>query len=1041
MARIDDIEIKPEDLRSLYRKGYISAGDVNRGLRKLATMEVKESLAESGVFMTLLGQTLKHAQGAWDGYIELIREQSEKATKGERGSLGDIAKTVGIPIWQTILFASAPFTAIGEVSGQTAENLALKAGASPGLAKTINIVVDLGTGIVPFGGAVKSFARGVQEVGGVVKGVKAARAAKKAEKVAEAAAARAGETVETVAQELPQAVKKAIAEGLKTEGIEEANKVVGLAAEAGPEAIESLSATERFQKLATSYKSALEQQARGMIRGHQEAEAAAEKLGMTIEDIRRAVPGTVLKQEEALAWAKTLEPMADEFLTDLRRVGDWDSIRPDHLDGLLQKLSNVVDDLPKVIAAEKEAGRSVEILKERPKFFREIHDALLSMAPEAMANGNAREAQIELLQRLASLDKEKMAALALQSQQPGFWAKFREFYVNTLLAAPISQVRNIIGNTFSTVNGAVERELAGWLSLDKSKGVVRGEGWQQFQGYMAGLRESLPALRKVINEMPEDVEGKLEFAQRAIGGTAGKVIRTPGRALLVMDEIFKGVNMRGRIWALAFEEAKHKGLEGAEFTNYVANRVKNPTRRMLDDAAAFADEATFTNPLGPTMDKAREAIQSTAFLYFPFMRTPINLAKYALARTPGLNLISKRLYSDILAGGTRADEAVARLTMSMMWGSLFTKLGQEGVITGGGPTDPGLRRTWLLTHQPYSIRIGDRWYSYANVEPFSTILSLVGDYSEIMNQLPDAEATEALSAIGIAVSRDVLSKSYWNAFSDIVEAVSGLQEGGDVVLQRLTKLGIKPIETVATGGPLVQRIARINDPIYRETRGVIDEFMSRVPGFSSELPPRRDALGRPVEVPRTLGGQWLSVINPISYREQDPDPLAQTLGRLEVKGPRFEWSIGGKVDEDFDIERPRPGDRLGVPISPRQRDRWQELYGKLINHREEGLSAILNDAEFKGLPPAAQRLEVEKALREYKRGAKEMLIEEDQELKRKVLEADAIRLLPLVPAEEREQVEAEVEADIGEILRAGAEVETSFEGNLLPENQPPESGL
>ena len=98
---------------------------------------------------------------------------------------------------------AAPFTAVGEVSGNVAEQISLSAGASPGLAKAIGIAVDAGTGFVPVGGVVRQFAKGVQR----------GAAAGEAKTAATAVKGATEKNADTLIQD-------AIAKGMKTEGVE-----------------------------------------------------------------------------------------------------------------------------------------------------------------------------------------------------------------------------------------------------------------------------------------------------------------------------------------------------------------------------------------------------------------------------------------------------------------------------------------------------------------------------------------------------------------------------------------------------------------------------------------------------------------------------------------------------------------------------------------------------------------------------------------------------------------------------------------------------
>jgi len=77
----------------------------------------------------------------------------------------------------------------------------------------------------------------------------------------------------------------------------------------------------------------------------------------------------------------------------------------------------------------------------------------------------------------------------------------------------------------------------------------------------------------------------------------------------------------------------------------------------------------------------------------------------------------------------------------------------SGDLTGRGPSDPQLRKEWLATHQPYSIKIGGNWYSYAKVEPLSIPLGLMADLHVVLHELDDknTDVSDLMYAVPTAI--------------------------------------------------------------------------------------------------------------------------------------------------------------------------------------------------------------------------------------------------------------------------------------------------
>ncbi len=70
----------------------------------------------------------------------------------------------------------------------------------------------------------------------------------------------------------------------------------------------------------------------------------------------------------------------------------------------------------------------------------------------------------------------------------------------------------------------------------------------------------------------------------------------------------------------------------------------------------------------------------------PFIRTPTNILKFAIERSPAAPLL-KEWRADMQAGGARRDLAAAKVMLGTGLGLYITKLAASGIITGNGPED------------------------------------------------------------------------------------------------------------------------------------------------------------------------------------------------------------------------------------------------------------------------------------------------------------------------------------------------------------------
>lgn len=695
--------------------------------------------------------------------------------------------------------------------------------------------------------------------------------------------------------------------------------------------------------------------------------------------------------------------------------------------------------------AEVTAGRSVDILRETPPM-KKLTEMLTGWDPESIAKGDFRSAMRTMAEdvlvatdRPDAVDKLVATGVITNSLWGRFkgemWPQIREFYINLMLARPVTHVRNTVGNSYAAGNAVAERTVGGMFSLDKEKGIVMSEGFYLLKGMGAGIQDGFSAFGKEFTlGRSAEAAGKLDYIPHQIPGIAGRIINTPGDILRGTDEFYRTVLKRGSYYADAMRDATHKGYSNspkvieseayrAKFGNeslseYVQRKVNYPTQEMRVNGDAFATHNTFQDELGALASKIRAVGQvGPLVLWFPFMKTPINMAKYAWDRTPGLQLISSQLYKDIAAGGVQADMAIGRLTISSLQAMMIYNLAQEGFITGSGPVDPGLRRAWMATHQPYSVKTNKGWMPIANFEPGTTPIGLVADFAQILNQLDEPSAEQMAMAATFSVMKGMADKTYWRTLSDLTDAAGSIKEGSSPRAQ-IRDVILGPFMAMATGGPLGGSFTRAIDPIQRETRSFVDSFMSRIPGYSADVPPVRDIYGEPVLPPQAVGGPWLNFVQPLYEKEIVKERVRDEGDRLQIKVPPFPHGVGGSSRDDFDVRAPFPEDMPPIPLTSKQRDRWQEIFKEQLRDPETGIEKMWLDSESYnwedkdlGIPAtrARKREMFMDAMSLYRSRSRDQLLMEDRELGAKLLEAQMKKQLPMFGPKTQDDMKKEIQ--------------------------------
>lgn len=1018
-------DISVDEINATYKEGYLTKKARDDMIRRKAAEVLDNTIRDQGMVRTYYSEMIKHVQSNWDETVQAFKDYKPyEATGKEKGGAGEKANEalqrlgLSFKVMQNEIGALiAPFQAFGDVNGATAEHWAASAGASEGLAKTIGLAVNVGSNFVPIGKASQSFAKGVQGWAELAKGAgKAGEAIGAAGKVSNLA------TGAKAAQKTLSAADDAIFQGLGKDGVKAVEDFIPAEAKA----------TEMpdFYKALRSYHDEIKSVTE--TKHLKDIEAEADALGIHLDDLKALGQGTALTPAQIRAYLKTLDEPTTDLIANARDVLKGVPEAGPIQDKLLMDYFSYT---PKFRAAEVQAGRTVKVLDSDPRM-KSITEMMKGWDPENAAGLNFDAVRRTIAEDLVAManSPEKLKNLQIQTasgvidkNSPTVWRRIKEAYSGILLMAPPTWFKNFMGNVFAATNSVVEREIAGAFSIDVAKGVVKGEGLTQLQGYTAAMGEALHAFGQSFKTMAPGEVTKFDFMPHANSGPLGRVLNIGHDVLRGTDNFFKTILRNGDLWATTFRDGKHLGLEGDALVDYAMRHRAMPSSTLLAHADDFALTQTYQNDLGTIGKMVQKATQNSPFYFwFPYTKTPMNLGKYAWYRTPGIQLFSESLYADIIAGGERADMAIARLTMGNMMGAFWFGLHRQGVLTDGGPLNPALRRAWSAINQPYAWRGKDgTQYPLPQMEPLTTSINLMSDFSAILNQLDEPTAGQAAMAMALSATKDIADKTYWQTVGQMFDVLGSIR-AGEQPGPAIQRLAVSPLLAVTTGGALPGRAARIMDPVQREARGFVDQWKRRIPGYSETLPPMRDGYGDPILPPVSLGADWLGMLQPFTFKPPEGDRIKKEGEKLQVKLPIFPWNIGGPNRDTFDIREADPTDPLPVPLTPEQRDRWQRLYRDQIRNADAGLEKMLDSPVYKAQTVPQQRELFTNALAKMRAQAKNMLVATDPELQKAVLQSKAAGVLPMLKPDDRPQAQAAIDQAIGKVDDLSAEAKDNL---------------
>ena len=467
-----------------------------------------------------------------------------------------------------------------------------------------------------------------------------------------------------------------------------------------------------------------------------------------------------------------------------------------------------------------------------------------------------------------------------------------EVWINGLLSNPATHTVNVLSNSITAAWAVGERKVASMIGRAlNNQSIPDGEVSAQLKGMVQGTKEGMKlAWNTLRTGEPSDPLIKIEMAgYKAITGEnlnltgtpgrfadfIGEVIRTPGgRLLTAEDEVFKGIGYRMELNTQAYRTAYNEGLRGDELAVRMQNIIDNPPENLHLSAVDFSRYQTFTKPLGDVGQSIQTVVQRIpgARIIAPFVRVPTNIMKYAGERT-ALAPLSTSVRAEINAGGARRDLALAKIATGSMIMAAVADYSLSGQVTGGGPKNPAMRGVLRTTGwQPYSIKVGDTYFSYNRLDPVGALIGLSADITEIMGQVDETEAMELAIASSITIGQNVVSKTYLRNVSEFFSVMGDLSaEVGDPNKE----FGLWAERMIGSTVPAgVAQVEKIDDPALRATRGILEKIKSRIPGYSADLPPRRNIFGEPIVL---SGGLGPDIMSPIYTSKDRKDPVADEI--------------------------------------------------------------------------------------------------------------------------------------------------------------------
>ena len=649
--------------------------------------------------------------------------------------------------------------------------------------------------------------------------------------------------------------------------------------------------------MANRFKGSIDEARRGVVT-QRETEKLAEDLGMSVPDLLERQRGQAFNAEQIVAARKLWAASGERLLEAAKKAADPNAGSVDQY--VFRKMLATHHAVQaEVLGARAEAARALAAWKIPAGGSIEKARAIDEMMQAMGGQGQAQE----LARRLAILaefgDKAAVGKFAEKAATASTMDAVREVWINGLLSNPATHAVNVTSNTAVAFQSMFERGVASQIAqLRGAEGsVAPGEAMAMAYGLVTGIKDAFRVAAKsfktgetgyALNKV--DLPQKAGLAAETFGISSetglgrtvdllGTAARVPSRFMGSEDEFFKSIGYRMELHAQALRQATSEGFKGPALAKRMGEIIANPPESLRIASADASLYNTFTNApgaIGQAFMGLREKVPAISFI-LPFVRTPVNIARYTFERTPLAPLVSQ-WRDDIAAGGARADLALARMSTGTSIQLMAFDWADSGLISGAGSKDAGEREAMQRQGwQPYSVKVGNRWYSYNRADPFGSMLGFAADTAEAIRRgeinQDDVDEWQEVMAMGItAVSQTAINKTYLRGVSDFVEVMSDPQQYSEKYVNGVIASFLP--YTALSGG-----IERAVDPTVREASNPWQAIQAKVAGLSENLPPRRTLWGDEVKTESGIGKAY-DFFSPAQASKVKPEPIDTEIMRL-----------------------------------------------------------------------------------------------------------------------------------------------------------------
>lgn len=488
----------------------------------------------------------------------------------------------------------------------------------------------------------------------------------------------------------------------------------------------------------------------------------------------------------------------------------------------------------------------------------------------------------------------------------------------------------------------------------------------QHMVYFKSAEEMKVALLAARQARTEGLQGRaaIDRARQILGYGAAQVRAAEAQAV---REGLTGTPAKMRI-----NEILQQGISPAMRDNARDYALR---QMFLNDPYGFA--GAIANIVAGAKNHENPVVSTAARVIVPFTRIAANLFNEGLNYTPVGAARAKFARTEIVGNKfadisteVRSDLQKELYAKSAMGTTLLTAIALKAAqnlnqpnpaftVYGAGPTNPQDKSAWRAAGGiPYSVKVGNRYVSYANT-PANVMLATLGNYLDSIRDAAlygrpgakrlaeDLPMRAAASMIG--ASKVIMEQPFLQSLVDIANLSS---ENNPEVAARG---GVKTLARTASSfvvPNLVRQVDRFYDPTAYDQHSLGGILTSQVPFVRQQGRPMLNALGQPIQSP--VFGMFTG--------SRTPDPLVQLLtdhNAWPSVPNRNQAAVNGVplTDDEFYLYNKIRGETLARLLSQPQVPAMLDNFSKQVDSLTQRAATATNPVAQAALTKYAEKLQ------------------------------------------------------------------------------------